>query len=246
MAEVSLYQKVRALNKNRHCDWYVEPVNGYDFARNTNSCFLMTAEFVKAVHEYPIVFVKHEDKLFTVAVLGFRDRENLFVSDDGEWRANYVPAYIRRYPFIPASDGDGELTVCIDESFNGFNQEKIGENLFNEKGEPAPVLKSAIDFLKGFQGQSQMSLDFCKEIDSLDILEPMSARVDLNSGETFSLSDFMVVSRARLRDLEPEQIKKLMASGALESIYAHLFSINNFEKLMEMIAPEQNNIQPDK
>ena len=235
MSETNLYQNVRPLNKNRHGDWSVKPTTGYGFARNTNSCFLMTVEFPKAAREFPIVFVKQEDDVFAAAVMGFRNDENLFVAENGEWIGHYVPAYIRRYPFIPSSDVGGEMTVCIDENFSGFSHDGIGEPLFNEDGVPGEILESSMAFLRDFQGQSQLTLEFCKEIEKLDILEPMGVRVDLNSGDSFALNNFMVVNRDRLANLDPEKVQSLMKSGGLEVIYAHLASMDNFETLMGKI-----------
>ena len=235
MKEVRLYENVKALNKSRHADWTTKPTTGYEFAGNTNSCFLMTVEFAKASREYPIVFVKQDDKVFSVAVMGFRNDENLFVMENGEWDAGYVPAYIRRYPFIPSVEDSGEVTVCIDEGFSGFSQDGIGEPLFSDEGEPGEFLKKSMDFLRDFQGQSRMTMDFCKEIEGLGLLEPMGVKVDLNNGDTFALKDFMVVNRKRLTELKGEKIQSLLKSGGLEVIYSHLSSMTNFERLMAKI-----------
>jgi hypothetical protein len=235
MAETQFYQNVKPLNKNRHSDWCLEPLTGYSFARNLNSCFLMISEFVKASREYPIVFVKGENRTYAAAVLGFRNQENLYLQEDNEWEADYIPAYIRRYPFIPASSPNDELMVCIDENFIGFNRAGLGARLFEEDGSLSKVLENAVGFLKGFQGHAQLTENFCMELERLDLLEPMTARVDLNSGESFALSDFWVINREKLAGLDADSVHTLFKSGGLEYIFAHLFSIENFEKLMSRI-----------
>ncbi len=36
-------------------------------------------------------------------LLGIRDQENLYVDDNGAWNAKYIPAFVRRYPFVFSS-----------------------------------------------------------------------------------------------------------------------------------------------
>jgi hypothetical protein len=54
-------------------------------------------------------------------LLGLREAENLFVDRDGKWDARYVPAFVRRYPFVPGKGPQGELLVCIDEASSCFD-----------------------------------------------------------------------------------------------------------------------------
>lgn len=233
MTDALFYKNVMPLNKDRHGDWYVEPLTGYEFARDTNSVFLMTVEFSKAAKEYPIVFIGQDDSIFPVAILGYKENENLFITDDGSWDARYIPAYVRRYPFIPATgQGRDDLTVCIDEDFSGFNQKKKGEPLFEKNGELSPVLEKSVAFLQEYQGQYQVTANFCDEIKKLDILEPMSAKIDLKSGDSYTLGSFLAVNRERFTSLGTNKIKELFKTGAMEVIYTHLFSLTNFETLM--------------
>jgi hypothetical protein len=65
---------------------------------------------------------------------------NSFVGDSGQWRSNtYVPAFIRRYPFVLAQSDNDEFKVCFDEAYAGWNEEE-GRELFAESGENSPYL----------------------------------------------------------------------------------------------------------
>ena len=75
---------------------------------------LTVGEFPIAGIYYPIIFAG--DRYQPLAVMGMRQGSNLFVGADGAFEVGaYIPAYIRRYPFVLANDQAREqLVVCID------------------------------------------------------------------------------------------------------------------------------------
>jgi hypothetical protein len=228
------YKRVAALNRERHRDWYIDQLQGFDFARESNSVYLAAVEFAPAAHEYPIVFAPGPaGVVLPVALLGLKPKQNLFTNAAGRWEGRYVPAYVRRYPFILAVDDAGSnFTVCIDEAYSGFNTAKEGERLINDDGSEGPLLKRSLEFLKDYQAQVKLTEVFCARLKSLDILEPMSASVELKSGERFSLTGFMCVKRDALKALPAEVLQELVANDFMELIYAHLLSLGNLQGLM--------------
>jgi hypothetical protein len=113
-----------------------------------NSVPLLASEFFECAREYPIVFARGQSGPLPAVLLGLRESENLFVDADGKWGARYVPAFVRRYPFVPANGSGGDLLVCIDESSPCFSTTE-GEALFAD-GKPTPQLEHAIKFLREF------------------------------------------------------------------------------------------------
>ena len=228
------YKKVVPLNKNQHGDLYVEPVTSYKHTKDTNSVYIAAIEFLKASKEYPIVFGQSQDEsIFPVVLLGLKKNQNLYLGKKGEWLADYIPAYVRRYPFILATNaGDGNtFAVCIDESYPGFNKEKKGQPLFNDKEEETALMKQSVEFLKEYQNHIQLTSLFCSKIKELGLIEPMQANIE-KAGKKQILSGFMCINRARLQSLEPDKQSELMKSDQLELIYAHLSSLTNLEKLI--------------
>ncbi|OGQ96326.1 MAG: hypothetical protein A2521_10865 [Deltaproteobacteria bacterium RIFOXYD12_FULL_57_12] len=242
MMNPPFYKKLTMLNKKLHADWYVEPSDDLSFAAQSNSIFLLAAEFASAAREYPIIFVKSRDSVLSVVLVGLRENENLFMrkTENGKatWDAAYVPAYVRRYPFIPATaqEGKSELAVCFDKEFPGFNTEGRGERLFSADGTPGPALKKSLDFLQEFYDQQQKTMEFCNELARLDLLEPMKYNLRLKSGEKITLSGLLVVDRKKFAALEANQVNKLFRNGGLELIYAHLFSMDNMKRLARRLA----------
>jgi hypothetical protein len=229
------YQSVKPVSEQRHAGFFVEQSSDYSFARSTNAVFLSVVEFAKASHHYPIVFAGNNDSFSPVALLGFEKEQNLFMKGRTIWDADYLPAYVRRYPFILASSGS-EFTVCIDEAYSGLNQEERGERLFEKDGSQSTYLQRMVGFLQQYQANFQRSQVFSLHLKELGLLEPMHANVELNSGAKLSLTGFYTVNRDRLKKLDAGVIGKLAKSEELEWVYIHLASLDNFNRLMERFA----------
>ncbi len=232
------YKKVVPLNKEVHSQLYIENIEGYQHTKETNSIYIAAVEFLQISKEYPIVFAKGADeKIFPVALLGLQKNKNLFVDDKGLWTANYIPAYVRRYPFILATPDEKEatFTVCIDESYSGFNTAKEGKPLFDKNGEQLDLLKQAVDFLQDYQTHVQLTTLFCENLSKLNILEPMQANIERADGDKTSLGGFMGVNRDKLKALKPAQLTQLVKSDQMELICAHLASLTNINGLMKRL-----------
>jgi hypothetical protein len=236
-AQLLFYESAVPLSKERHRDWSVRTGGDFHFARTANAVPLAAAEFAAAAGEYVIVFTGSGDTLLPAAILGLRDGENLFVSAGGQWNAKYVPAFVRRYPFVFSSNNDGAmLTLCIDENFAGCNQDGRGERLFNSEGGATPFLEQTLAFITDYQGQLQQTAEFCKTLRALDLLKPMKVDIKRESGQQVSLRGFLAVDRDQLRALPAEKLAELVRSNELELVYQHLSSMRNFSGLAERSA----------
>lgn len=235
--QLLFYSSAIPLSIQRHRDWAVEPGNDFSFAGKTNSVPLMVIEFMKAAAEYSIVFAGDSERVMPAAILGVRNDSNLYVDEDGKWNSKYIPAFVRRYPFVFSSADDGKtFTLCIDEDYPRINKEKRGNRLFDDKGERTKYLDGVLNFLKEYQSEYNRTQLFCKKLLELDLLEPMQAQIKLKTGKQVSLTGFKCVSRDKLNALAPEKLAELAKMGALELIYVHLYSMKNFTEMMERLS----------
>nr|VFK04745.1 MAG: SapC protein [Candidatus Kentron sp. H]VFK04761.1 MAG: SapC protein [Candidatus Kentron sp. H]VFK08358.1 MAG: SapC protein [Candidatus Kentron sp. H] len=236
--QLLIYERAVPISKQRHHDWSVKVGKNYTFARRVNSVPLVAAEFYAAAAEYAIVFAGTEKAVMPSVILGIRERENLYVSDTGKWITRYIPAFIRRYPFVFSSNDDGKtFTVCIDEEYMGCNQQGLGERLFDTENEQTQYLGNVLEFLKAYQIQFQRTQAFCNKLKELELLEPMQAQFEPKTGGKVSLSGFMAVSRARIKKLPGDKLAKLAKLDELELIYLHLQSMRNVSLIAERVAP---------
>jgi hypothetical protein len=234
--QLLIYETAVPVSSGRHAKASVEAGTGYAFTRKINSVPLMAVEFPQACPEYAVVFAQSGEDVVPVVILGARQSENLYLADDDTWRAKYVPAFIRRYPFVFSPSADGKtFTLCVDEAFQGLNYLGRGQALFNPDGEHTPYVDNVLKFLQEYRAQFVRTQAFCKKLKELDLLEPMQAQFTLGSGEKMSLGGFQVVDRKRLKALSGETLQQLAANDELELIYLHLQSMRNFTEVKDRL-----------
>ncbi|KRD66033.1 SapC family protein [Ensifer sp. Root278] len=233
-AQLLFYQDVHPVSADRHKDVSIKSGTSYKFAKEVNSVPVTAIEFAQAAAEYPIVFAGTDDTVTPAVVLGAQQTQNLFVGDDGAWLGKYVPAFVRRYPFVFSTDRSGRTFILhIDESFDGFNREGRGERLFDSEGQQTQYLKSVLGFLQDYQARHQRTRQYCERLKSLGLLQPMQAQFNLNSGERRSLSGFMTVNREKLKALASEDLQAMFTNDELECTYLHLHSLRHFSSMLE-------------
>lgn len=246
MKTLLFYDNIVVLNRDAHRDLRLKPQDSLTFAATTNCLPLTLVEFGDAAREFPIVFAKLPGGLMPVALVGLRDAENLFLDEKGQWSARYIPAFVRRYPFVAVQDssaGADKLLVCIDDRFPGFNKDE-GERLFDEAGAETPFLKNALAFVQGYQGEAQRTAEFCKEIEQLGLLNEMSAMAELKDGRKMRLNGLWVVDEAKLQSLSAAAAVDLFRRGWLGLVYAHLLSLGQMRMLLDRAA--ERNSTPDE
>ncbi|MEO5347012.1 MAG: SapC family protein [Magnetococcus sp. YQC-9] len=239
MPELIFYQKPVPLNKERHRHWRISGQAGhYAFAATTNSVILAGGEFIEAAKEYPVIFARNGDRIIPAALLGLRDAENLFVNPDGSWSGRYIPAFIRRYPFVLAgNDANQEMTVCIDEAFPGLSVGSgDGQSLFDAQGETTEWMQNAIRFMQEYQAQVRRTEVFVNRLDNLDLFVELTARADLVGGAQYAMKGLLVIDEKKLLELSKPQALELFRCGELGWVYAHLFSLSNMGRLVDMLA----------
>jgi hypothetical protein len=235
--QLLIYDNAVPVSPRQHLNTSVKVGGDYSFAKNVNSVLLMSVEFEFSWSEYAIVFAGEAGSIMPVAMLGVRDQENLHVGPAGEWTGKYIPAFLRRYPFVFSSNDAGTtFTLCVDEKYSGVNTEGRGERLFDSQGERTQYLQNVLNFLQSYQLQFQATRKFVQMLDDLKLFDPMEAQFTLRSGQQMKLGGFKVVNRDRLCALEADKLAELARSGGLNLIYSHLHSLRNFTPIAERMA----------
>jgi len=233
---VLFYGKPEPLSVEAHSGLGVDPVDQpYAFVSGTNIVPLTVTEFAPAALTYPVIFVG--DARQPVAVMGLRQGENLFVSDTGAFRPEaYIPAYVRRYPFVFANDEvQKRLILCVDRDAP-FIKEGGANPLFVD-GKPSPYVEQAMEFCNNFEQERLRTEAFGKLLTDLDLLETREAMFtprnpDGSAGTPQKIAEYFAVSEDKLKALPAEKLAELRDNGALGQIYAHLVSLLGWDRLI--------------
>jgi hypothetical protein len=190
----------------------------------------------QAIKDFPVVFIKENDNFLPLAIFGLKQSHNLFVNDSGQWTARYIPAFIRRYPLVPAiaPSQDEQMTVCIDEAANCVNQDR-GELLFVD-GKNSDFLNKAILFLQEYKTQTDTGIALVKQLAEAGLLVEQAASFKIDDSQSFDLTGFFSVDKAKLSALSQEAVYSLFISGALHIAYLQISSLDNLDRLVSMHA----------
>ena len=226
------YQRIVSLDRENHSKLRLRSLGNLAFSAETPLVPLLTTEFVQAARDYPIAFVRGADgALLPVALTGAPGGKYVFVDANGQWEARYLPAYVRRYPFVFAQTGPEQLTVCFDEVCPALNDVE-GVPLFEDNGEPAPALQQVLALMTDYQTHAQFTQTFMQRLEASGLLMEATAKADLADGRSMQLTGLWVVDEARLKDLPEVTLKAWCTSGELGLVYAHLLSLANLLEIL--------------
>lgn len=233
------YGAVVPLDREKHAGLGISADTGR-FAVRLNAVFVTVVEFFAAARDYPIVFVSDpaSGTALPVAVTGLLSGQNLFVDAQGHWRRGaYVPAYVRRYPFCTAQlaetgDDPSRFLICVEEGALGSD----APALFRSDGSASEEWHRRETLVNEIESARLQTEGFARRLAELDLLAPFEAQVHPRQGEPLGLKGMQRVEEERLNRLPGETIKALMAEGALSRIYAHLISLDNFARLLDLHA----------
>lgn len=222
-----LYKDLVPLNSNEHATWKTQMLPNAKFVEGQHAIPLTIEEFVPASRYYPIIF-SASDNPVPLVMMGMNEGVNTFMDDEGMFTKQvYVPAYIRRYPFLLAKlrpDTD-ELSLCFDPSSGAVGESEEGTALF-ENSEPTENTKAILKFCEDFENAGAQTHAFVEELQKLDLL--MDGEVSIQqegNDKPYIYRGFKMVDEDKLRDLRGDALRKISQNGILALIYAHLFSL---------------------
>jgi hypothetical protein len=230
-----MFEKMVPVNKERHAHFKVKPSADFEFASKFHIAYVTMHEFVRAAATYPIVFLedKEADDFRPVVLMGLDAGENLFVDEDGNWEASYVPAMIRRYPFALTKVPDEDrYVVCVDEASNLLSETE-GNAMFDAQGNPTEVIENVRRYLAELQQMDQLTREFTKFLGTHNLLTPLNMRVNA-ADQVKNITGCYVINEERLNNFSDQLFLEVRQSRYLPAIYAHLISLPQIERLVNL------------
>lgn len=211
--------KVR-LDNVAHASLRIETGHGPAFGDAVNQVAVFATEFAALQRHYPILFRRGDDGLLhAFAILGLDRDENLFLADDGRWSANYVPALLRRGPFLIGNAADGEPVIHVDLAHPRINTvSSRGAPVFLNHGGHAPALENAIDALQAIHLGHEAEAHLSALLDECALVEPVRLEVALSDREIVTFEDYLAITSDRIAMLDGAALERLNRAGFLEAV----------------------------
>jgi hypothetical protein len=228
------YNSLVPLSSQMHPDHGLRPLGHVGFARTSHAIPVTVDEFPMVQRHYPIVFGVGEGAA-PLALVGLQEGQNLFLNADNQWESGlYVPAFVRRYPFMLArlTPDAQELSLCFDDSA-GIVVAGEGDRLFNG-ADPSDLTKNVLQFCEQFEQAVMRTRAFMDEVAKLDLL--MDGEVSIQReglAQPAVYRGFRMINEEKLQNLRGDQARKLVQSGMLGLAYAHMFSLSLISPLFE-------------
>lgn len=231
------YTKPMALEAEKHAKLGLKKDFGYSFTQDVNAVPVNMIEMPQVCHVYPIAF-SPDASATPVALLGLRDKENLFLRADGSWDASYIPAYIRRYPFIFAEGGENDrLTLCVDDN-SAVLDSKSEQKFFDKEGQPSDLSKNALEFCKSYHGAAMQTAAFSKMLAEHDLLVSREVMINVPGGNKIKFSGFRIIDEEKFNALDEKVFLEFRSKGYLPFIYAQMFSGLQWQRLSRMLGDQ--------
>jgi hypothetical protein len=235
-----LFNDLVPLNSNDHAKFRSRAIDGAHFLKNQHAIPLTVEEFPAAQRHYPIIFSAGPDPV-PLALMGMNEGVNVFLDDNGKYRQPaYVPAYVRRYPFMLARlrpDAD-ELSLCFDPTCEALGEFEEGDALF-DGDQPSETTKNILKFCEDFERAVQGTAFFMEELKKHGLLMDGELKIEHQAlAQPFVYQGFQMVNEEKLRDMRGDELRKLSQNGALPLIHAHLFSLQVMRELFAQQAAD--------
>lgn len=228
------YSAPRPLDRVKDAKLKISRPKHFNFANGTNAIPLLIDEFPMAAAYYPIVFAAGPQPV-PAAVVGLKNDSNLFLEQTGQWlNGAYLPAYVRRYPFILMDDPEQkQFVLCIDDKSDMLGEN--GEYALFENDQPSQFTKSAMEFCAALRQQGDATDAFVGALREHNLLIPNDAQIDLRDGSRLQLSGFLVIDPQKFDALPDSIILQWRKKGWLGLVYAQLLSSHRWQNLVDLM-----------
>jgi hypothetical protein len=219
------------LTNTDHRDLRVITTRAAAYGDDVMYAMTFPSEFRNVQAHYPIVFGKGRDNSYApLALLGFRDRQNLFLRD-GQWDASYLPILAEHQPFLIGQSANGKV-IHIDLDSPRVSRTE-GERLFDDNGGSTEFLQRKVSLLAAIDEGVAAIPSFIAALEEFNLLEGFALDIKFADGGEKRLTGFHTIQEDRLKALGAEALGKLHAQGHLQSLFMVIASLANFRGMID-------------
>ncbi|MEM9057094.1 MAG: SapC family protein [Pseudomonadota bacterium] len=227
-----LFEQPELLNKEQHGKLGITRREApFGFAREIRAVPVTVGEIATMQKAYPVVFSDLENPV-PLAIVGIFEDRNLFVDDEGRWDPDHhVPAYLRCHPIAFARRSDDQYAVVIDRSSGAISE--APQFPFFDGDKLAAEVQTMVDFCATYDRDRRRTQEICEAIKALGLLSAQQAAgTPPGSTEEKPIANYVAVDASKLDSIEKDALMEIHKSGALATIFAHLYSLENWGRLL--------------
>ena len=224
-----------AITRERHTTRTWQRPTSYTFAAKDPVVALVSQEVPRAMVAMALGFIERDGATSLVAIQGLKPGQNKFVSPEGRWLGDYIPAVYRVQPFKLARDQKSAEILCIDELAGGVSESRHGEPFFLPDGKPSPAISESLKMLGEIESDKCRTQRACDSIAQYKLLEPWPLKMQ-EGEQIIEANGIMRISEAGLYALEPSALAELRDVGGLMLAFAQLFSMQQIHRLAKLSA----------
>jgi len=207
--------------------------NNYSHAKNMHASVLLTLnEISDAVCFYPIIFNLDKFGVTPYALFGMKKDQNLYINEDGTWKVPFIPAHIRRYPFVLGKTDDTTKAYLMVDKDAPQLDEKQGNLLYRKTKDgfaESKILKDIQTYLVNLNHSNRSMKEFLKPLFDEKVLVQKALKTKID-GKEHTLKGFGVVDFEKVKALSDETLANWARTGLLQIINLHLLSLKNLNK----------------
>lgn len=208
------------------------PARDVYFAQRLEAIALSVAEIWLAGQSLPLAFMRDGERWRAMAVFSPGDGVNRFVDmASGQWRAPYIPALMRGYPFRLDDSDPSALKL-----WPGCAPEPLADGVkpfLDEAGQPTEEVRRILGHLRQVHAGMDAVHEAVALLDAQDVLIPWVLEEGDGSPLLLGGRQAWVLDAAAFRELGDATVLELRRLDALGWLYAQQHSLHHARRLRE-------------
>ena len=222
------------LSKETHKYITISSLKNYKHTKSFHFIPVSASEMREVCKFYPIFFIEDNDTYTPIALLGFKENENLMINRNGAWEKDcYIPSIFRSYPFSLTMSQDGQYSIVIDNKYSELNRED-GERIFDNEANLTEYGTKIQHFLQETYSALETTKVTLKELKRLKLLKQVDLDID-KDGQKMKVTGLFQIDEEKLNNLRDKDLLDITKKGILMPIYEHIISLSNIQRLASKI-----------
>ena len=221
------------LDNVAHADLRLRRVAGPEFGDPAGQVAVFLPELAQVQREYPVLFTRGDDGSATpIAILGLEPEELLFATN-GQWDARYLPALLRKGPFLLSSGASDDPVVHVAVDHPKLTTETDGSDpLFLPHGGHAPALENALDALRMIHTSMGSTQAMAQALDNAGLIQPLALNVQVSDSKAVKFDNFHAILPEAIQDLSADAVAQLQSAGFLQPAILIAYSLGTLNDLI--------------